>query len=356
MHLYEKEEEMPSAAPVFPIKWSGPAEIFAPLPPVPWVVKELFLAPGRPAMLAGYGYSGKSIAAQALALAVASGKKAWNRFRVERGLVLHFDHEQGSRGTNRRYQRLAYAMGVDVSDLGDRLRATYFPPLYLSDATAAEHLCEICANAKLAVIDSLRAVTPNVDENDSLIRVHIDKLTYVSEQTGCAFLIVHHAGKGRNGSSDQRETPRGSSAIFDACGLVLQLAQHKSEEAGVTITRLTMSKSPAEAEGGARDDFFLKISDVCAPDTCDTHAGLSCEYRNEEQIAATQSGEEGIDVAVMDFLRKNPGAGKTEIRAYVSGRGVRVDGAVDALERRGLIECRSAGRKHSYFLVSSDDE
>lgn len=94
----------------------GTRSIFAPLPPASWVVKGLQLGTGRPAIFAGYGSSGKTLAAQALALAVASGRPPWQHpaFLCEKPRrVIHIDHEQGRRGTLLRYQRLATGMDLD---------------------------------------------------------------------------------------------------------------------------------------------------------------------------------------------------------------------------------------------------
>jgi hypothetical protein len=353
MSEYEREEEMPGGTAAPPhIKWSGPQDIFAPLPPVPWLVPELFLGPGRATMMAGYGYSLKTISAQAIAISVASGRPVWDRFRVTNpGRVLHFDLEQGRYGTFRRYQRLAYAIGVTAADIEANLQVTCFPGFYLSTPDARSVLESECAGARLAIIDSLRAATPGVDENDSVVRTYIDNLSAVSDSTGCTFLVVHHAGKGRAGG-DQREAPRGSSAIFDACGLVLNMRAHDSKEQDVTLSRLSMSKSPAEAEGGARSDFYLRVSDVADPVTRDQHAGLECRFQTVEQVEEGQtSGSSALRRQVEDFIRRNPGASKSEIRAAIPVRGINVDGVLDALERVGRVRVESNGRKQRHFIV-----
>lgn len=338
----EPENDLPT------IEWASTDDIFAPLPPVAWVVKDIYLAPGRPALLAGYGYSGKSVAAQSKVLSVAAGLPVWGQFRVSTpGRVLHFDHEQGRHATNRRYQRLAYAMGIGPADLEDRLRVTYFPPVHLSDAAAREVLLRECDGVQLAIVDSLRATTPGIDENDSIIRAHLDKLTYVSEQTGCAFVIVHHAGKGKT-DGDQRETARGSSAIFDACGLVLVLRQWESEDEDVTISRVKMAKSPAEAEGGARADFFLRIEDVADNEGGDMKAGLRCAFRTKEQVDEPQSPKSALlatERQIVDALRDEPkGVSTKTVMAMVGKRYDTTTAALEHLESRGRINRQKDGQ------------
>jgi len=99
----------------------GVPEIFAPLPPVPWLVEGLDKSPGAVNLIAGYGFTGKTIAAQALALAIASGGCVWDMFTARSGRVLHLDYEQGQRLTNERYQRLARGSKLDPNEVGDRL-------------------------------------------------------------------------------------------------------------------------------------------------------------------------------------------------------------------------------------------
>src|SRR5205085_420132 len=62
------------------VEWIGSAELFRPLPPPRWTVPGLQIGPGRPSMLAAYGYFGKTLAAQSMALSIASGAKVWGQF------------------------------------------------------------------------------------------------------------------------------------------------------------------------------------------------------------------------------------------------------------------------------------
>jgi len=52
------------------------ASLAEPLPELPWLVPALGIAPGAPVLVAGYGYSRKTLAAQSLLLSVASGQPA----------------------------------------------------------------------------------------------------------------------------------------------------------------------------------------------------------------------------------------------------------------------------------------
>jgi hypothetical protein len=119
----------------------GVEDIFALLGPIPWVCEGLKMARGaRPYMIGGYGYSGKTMVAQHMALCVAAGKPIFGEFSVERGRVLHLDYEQGGYLSKERYQRLARGMGIKPADLGDLLRLAVFPSTKLDDDEAEDIL------------------------------------------------------------------------------------------------------------------------------------------------------------------------------------------------------------------------
>lgn len=253
--LYERTQQKPAPN---PFVWRSTADLFQALSPVQWISSALQLCPGRPAMIAGYGSSAKTLTVQALALAVASGSRAFDFFPTAKGLVRHLDYEQGWRATARRYQRLALGHNISIEELEGRLEVAVLPSVYLDSADAVDAYSRACEGAQLVIIDAMRGATPSSDENDSGVRICMDNLTRVSERTGTAFLVLHHAGKPNDGHADKRTVPRGSSAIFDACGCVLVL------EAGKTPNdprRVSQVKPPAEAEGRAIDPFDLEVVD-----------------------------------------------------------------------------------------------
>ncbi|MBU3748779.1 MAG: hypothetical protein FGM36_16130, partial [Burkholderiaceae bacterium] len=162
-------------APAAPPRWqmrSG-KDIAQPLARIPWLCKTLAIGPGRPTILSGYGGVGKTFAAQELALAVAAGKqRVWGCYGLQLEgpeNALHLDHEQGQYITDWRYQRLAYSMGIRIDELGDRLRTVHYPDLYLTSPDAEAALSELTAGVRVCILDSLRAFSPGIDENDSRV-------------------------------------------------------------------------------------------------------------------------------------------------------------------------------------------
>jgi hypothetical protein len=254
-HASEPDDERPATE--HPRREAWPtidvAGIFGRLEPIRYLVAGLDLCAGAPALLAGYGYSGKTLAAQAAALAIAAGLPVWGAFAARQGRVLHVDYEQGQRLTRERYQRLALGLDVGPSDLGDRLTLVSMPSIYLD---GADHMVERLAGYDLAIIDSYRAACPRIDENDSTARQPLDALTRASEATGCAVIVVHHARKpSRDAAGGTKMAVRGSGAIYDACASVLVFEAERGQPVRV-------SHEKARVSGRTTEDFELVIDDV----------------------------------------------------------------------------------------------
>jgi hypothetical protein len=188
------------------------------------------------------------------------------------------------------------------------------------------------------IIDSLRASTPGIDENDSQIRECLDVLLRVSERTGCAFIVIHHAGKGGK-DKDARERNRGSSAIFDACGLVLQLSGAVQDD-GSTLVTVEMVKAPAEASGSALPPFTLRVQDVMDEEATQERWGLACTVVEESAIKK-ESGEarfEKIKNMVLSTIRRHPMInGIDAVRARCGARATDVRQAVRELLDEGRV-------------------
>jgi hypothetical protein len=279
----------PDPAPVG-FRWLSVSEILEPLPPVSWKVEGIHLAAGRPFMFAGYGASMKTLTCQALAVAAAAGEKVWGHFPTPGPLrVRHVDSEQGVSATRRRYQRLIFAANLTADQLGNRLQVVSFPPVHLSQPGAESAWRGAAEGCDILILDSLRALTPGVDENSSEIRRCLDPLTRISEETGCAIVLVHHAKK--SGQADQStsvtERLRGSSGIFDACGAVFFL-----DGKGQEPRKVEQVKTPADAAGGIIEPFWLAVEDV-PNDKGDPFAGVRVFHQTSQDTPRKGAGMGG---------------------------------------------------------------
>ncbi len=313
------------------VEWISAKEIFTRLSPARWISKELQIGPGRPMLLAGYGASGKTLISQSLGLSVAAGVPAWGRFAIDRGLVVHADLEQGFRATARRYQRLTIGLDLEPPELDGMLLLACLPSLYLTSKKALAEYARVADGAKLVIIDSLRAATAGLDENDSRIRKCLDDLTRISETTGATFLVLHHAGKPKEAHADQRTIARGSSAIFDACGSVYVIAGAKGAP-----KCLSQQKTPADAEGAALDDFLLAIEDV--PNGTNPKGGVRVVVKEFAQAEALATAKAiAIRDRIVAYVATNPGASKRGIRAEVGGYRQTIDEQLEWLVTAGKL-------------------
>jgi hypothetical protein len=314
-----------------------------------WIVLGMQLGAGRPSMLLGYGGSGKTIAAQSLALSVATGRPVWGEFALSGGgrRVLHLDFDQGSHATRRRYQRLAIGLGIDPSELGERLVVEAAPTVYLSSSGAVDAYAQAAEGFDLVIIDALRGATPGIDENDSKIRECIDVARHLSERTGAAVLLLHHTGKKDLAEVNARTAGRGSSAIFDGCGTVFAMAGEPRE-----AVRLIHTKAAAEAEGALMEDFYLVIADV--PQGDDPKAGVIVSHRSAGGVKPTTMPLDGMRVRVLDGVRVNPGVNGKQAVANAIGTDGRsyglVSAAVDSLLADGSIVNQGPKNRPRYYL------
>lgn len=255
----------------------GP-DIGSPLPPFEWLSERLGIMAGRVTLLAGPGGVGKTMLAQEMLLSVVAGRPTcWGG--VDLGLsgpVVHVDYEQTTTITKWRYHRLANALGIQLSSLGEGLALASLPPVYLNDATAEASFVEVCTGRRLAVFDNLRAGTPGADENSSEMRAYIDMLTRVSNVTGCVIVLLIHANAQGN--------ERGSTAIRDA---TQQLVMAEPFKSGVKVyAKKSNVTSLADAT------LYVRLADVGEIDASTKKSvGLRIELTSEADLEVVSSAE-----------------------------------------------------------------
>jgi hypothetical protein len=322
------------------LPWVYGAELAQPIPEHNWAVPGLQLGPGRVGLVVAYAGTAKTIAMQSALLAYAAGRNVWGAFPTHRGGVsLHVDYEQGQGATRRRYQRLAYGMGVTLEEVGGRLGVISFPKLYLTDSGAEDSFEREVEGAGLVLVDSFRAACPGVDENDSSVRKYVDLLTRVSERQQCTIVLIHHSGKEKLGHADKRQIARGSSALLDAAGCTYLLTMGKLEEP----RGICQVKMPAESDGRRFEDAFLDIQDVTGPEG--ERQGLRIVYQTSDQAQPNQTPKQVLVERMAQVLmasRQNPGASAKKLRALVGGRHEMFDAAVETLAADGSIRVERA--------------
>ena len=316
--------------------------LFAPLSPVPWLCQSLRVAPGAPTLFAGYGYSGKSVALQALAVAVASGSLLWGKYVCRRGKVLHLDYEQGRRITSERYQRLAYGLGIGLDDVAGRLEAGILPSVSMTADLAAR----IGEGRALCLLDSWRAAHADVDENSSEVRRTLDAMGVASEKTGCTFITLLHSRK------PQKDAPgggkmaiRGSSGFFDGAQTVVLFD-------GTTVGRPIVTVEKERLGGEAIPPFALRIEDV------DGRAGLRVMLETLEAEVAP-SGEErfrSLVEAILARVTAEPGISASKLAEVLEKRKQSVLAACQSLVSSGTLRQDGKGPASGLYSVDYQPE
>ncbi len=329
----------------------GASDIFASLPPIPWLVRDLDMCPGPPCMIAGDGFTRKTVACQSMAVSIATGRSIWGWFRCQQGRVLHIDHEQGSRLTLERYQRLCVGLGVTQKDVAGNLDVVVFPDTYLDSPGAQDVYARETEGYALVIIDSFRAAAPSVDENDSTVRRLLDLLMRVSEKTGVVPLVIHHARKPqRDAAGGAKSSVRGSGAINQALSSLLVFEADEGEPTLVHHVK-------ARTSGVCAEPFYLETSDVQVGN--DPIAGLTVAYRTVQQIqGATPTPSQAFEQktrAVFDFIATQPGPvrGASRIAEALGIRKSTVIEIVAELLEQGRIRNNSADPKHPSYHVGS---
>lgn len=194
--------------------------------PVPWLI-ERFAVPGTVTMVAGREGQGKSMLALALATAVGHGA-TFLGMGCTPGRVLVVDAENGEREAHRRI----HGMGVKPDTL-IYVEAEGFSlskDLALLEALVAEH------KPQLLVLDSLRSLTPSLDENDSAqAEAAVRPVQALVRRHNCACLLLHHAGKGGH-------EYRGSTALGAAVEIGFTLARDPTDPEKRTRRQLSCWK------------------------------------------------------------------------------------------------------------------
>ena len=310
------------------------SKLAEPLSDVAYLVPALGIAGGAATLLAGYGFAGKSMAAQSMAIACASGHPLWGVYTVKQCPVAHLDWEQGFRVSAERYQRLAKAEGLDLSDLPIRLGV--HPAIGLDAPDAEDVYAHGFGDAGLVIVDSLRAAAPTADENSSEIRQFIDVLNRAAEKTGATVLIIHHARKPSADAADgARYKIRGSGAIYDACGSVFVLAGEKGQPA-------RMSHEKCRNRGVLVDDFGLTVEDVEIEG--DPRGGLRVLHLEPQQLASNVpmgEAQEKLVVRIGTFLKERGEyrGNKTALGKHLGGRTADFYAAFSVLESTGAVVC-----------------
>lgn len=159
-------------------------------PPIPWIVPG-FLAKKSVTLMYGDPGVGKSLIALAMAKAVTEGEDIMN-LQCMKSNVMLMDAENGQDEMHRRIRALGFTQGLHPCEVSNFSLEVNFEDF--------EHQLLFSGMGKdpgVIVLDSLRTLWPEGDENDSgTVTNFLSMLQRTARNFNCAIILIHHPNKG----------------------------------------------------------------------------------------------------------------------------------------------------------------
>lgn len=230
----------------------------SPPKPVPWVAEPL-CARHNVTLLAGREGEGKSMIAMAIAKAIQDGTRIGD-LSCTMGETLYIDAENGEMTIQQRLHLLGLqADGIAFQDSDGFSLSRHFNEL--EDAMTV-------SQPDLVVLDSLRSLWPDGDENDSAgVERLFSRLRRLAIKYNCAVLVLHHLAK------DNRSTYRGTTALGAGCQIACTLRKDK-HDASARIIEWHKCRVRSEPE-----PMWLRFFDEGARLRIDNYAGSWQDFR-----------------------------------------------------------------------------
>lgn len=183
---------------------------------------------------------GKSWFGYLLAICVATGRD-WLGFKTERGRVIIIDNELHPETLANRLKAVLSAMGLTLDDVSGWIDIICLRGQCRDINTVAPILRNIPhGKYSLIICDALYRLLPDgTSENDNAQMMAVfNAIDKYGEQTGAAFVLVHHASKGGQSDKDIVDVGSGAGAISRAADGHLVLRPHEEVDAVVLDARL----------------------------------------------------------------------------------------------------------------------
>jgi hypothetical protein len=162
--------------------------------------------------------------------------------------VLHCQFEITDHHFHRRVKRMARAMGITATDLGDRLRIINARGLGIKGPEGIERIQTASMEFHPEVIsfDPLYKLTTGIENDAQDMKIILDAFDNLAEQTGAAPIYIHHDAKGSPGDRDIRDRGAGSNVLgrdYDAC---ITLTAHSQDPDATVVEILLRNYRPQE--------------------------------------------------------------------------------------------------------------
>lgn len=230
---------------------------------VSWLVKNV-LPHAEFGAIYGASGSGKTFFALDLAYTIARGEE-WRGLKTRKSSRVIYVASEASRGIKKRLvaynQEFGQHGGPGIVDEAPDLQSL----------TQATELADAIGAADLVIVDTM-AASQSGDENSAKdMGIFIACCKHIAQQTGAMVLVVHHSG---NSNTDRM---RGSSALFAAADVVLEVSKREDGTNGVVVTK--------QKDGETGEEFGFRLRQVKVGTDADNEPITSCVLEQREDAA-----------------------------------------------------------------------
>lgn len=225
-----------------------------------WLIDDV-LGVGEWLILFGPSSSGKTFVALDICGKIAHGLRIWGN-DVKASHVLYVTGEGGIGLRNRvkAWQQGHDEMPADAMEHRKRFDRCDMPELSTEEGYLKLHTTLLKARADgrpygLVVLDTLSWALGGLDENKASDVAQVStRVRRLRAEFGCAFLVIHHSGKGEGSTKTGMQAMRGSSAIHSNVDNVVQVRRGSGGLVNVYVAKVK------EGESGASHDLeFIPV-------------------------------------------------------------------------------------------------
>lgn len=233
-------------------------------PNTPWLVNGI-ITRGGVVMIGAEPKVGKTWAGTEIAIAVATGTRAFGEFFTNRGVVAYFYSEDLDKQVRNRIRALAQSRNMHGQAACDGLfvcpRGRFIDVLLDEDLAWIVASCRVLGPLDLLVLDPLRDIHSGEEDKSDSMRDVMRRLRLLGELLACTVAVVHHAPKASKENAARRvgQNLRGSSAIHGAVDSGLYM--DNAEGDGMTLMKCTMTSQVKGARSAGRFELELAVVD-----------------------------------------------------------------------------------------------
>jgi hypothetical protein len=321
-------------------------------PLLEYVVEGLF---PLPSLSIPYGAPGhlKTLLMQDMALCVAAGLD-WLPPRPDNTVlpiktvpvsVMWVDFDNGTRRTHDRIEALAKARQLKPN-------TPFFYYSFPTPRLKADGMASIEAmqkrmegfETKLLIIDNLKAISGDADENSAEMGNVLGNLRMLSENTGSAIVVIHHQRKSGGKPAREGDKLRGHSSIEASIDLAL-LVEREGEDSPNVMVRSTKTRGADVERFGAHFTYEWK------PDSKELAEARFYGMPVSAQIRDAQV-EEAIKAVIDESGQINQSDLKSKVREMLPKAGLNKIGVIaDQMGKNGIIKTITGANNAKIYTV-----